>query len=89
MDESEKIVLDIIQVLYPEWIKSQKSKYQGIEEYEQFKQIILNVFGCDIERAEVEQERNVDVAELERKIKIMKLNKELREAEEKKKRKKK
>lgn len=89
MDESEKIVLDIIQVLYPEWIKSQKSKYQGIEEYEQFKQIILNVFGCDIERAEVEQERNVDVAELERKIKIMKLNRELREAEEKKKRKKK
>lgn len=89
MDESEKIVFDIITLLYPKWIEKQKNKYCGIEEYDQYKQIILNVFGYDIERATLEQERNVDISDLEKKIKIMKLIAKLRESENKKKGKKK
>ncbi len=89
MDESAKIVFDIITVLYPEWIEGQKIKYSGMEEYDQYKQVILNVFGYDIERATLEQERNVDISDLEKKIEIMKLIAKLRESEKKKKGKKK
>ncbi len=89
MDESAKIVFDIITLLYPEWIEKQKNKYCGIEEYDQYKQVILNVFGYDIERATLEQERNVDISDLEKKIKIMKLIAKLRESENKKRGKKK
>lgn len=89
MGESEKLVFDIIAILYPEWIENQKDKYRGMEEYDQYKQIILNVFGYDIERAISEQERNVDISDLEKKIEIMKLIGKLRESEKKKKGKKK
>ena len=85
MNSSEKIVFDIIALLYPEWIENQKDKYQGMEEYDQYKQIILNVFGYDIERAISENERNVDISGLEKKIKIMKLIGKLRKSEKKKK----
>ena len=88
MGESEKIVFDIITLLYPEWIESQKDKYPGMEEYDQYKQIILNVFGYDVERAVSERERNADFSDLERKIEIMKLIAELKESEKKKEKKK-
>lgn len=89
MDESAKIVFDIITLLYPEWIERQKNKYSEMEEYDQYKQVILNVFGYDIERATLEQDRNVDVSGLAKKIEIMKLIAKLRESEKKKKGKKK
>lgn len=89
MNESEKIVFDIISLLYPEWIKNQKNQYREMEEYDQYKQIFLNVFGYDIERAVSEQEKNMDTSVLEKKIKIMKLIGKLRESEKKKKGKKK
>lgn len=89
MNESEKIVFEIISLLYPEWIKNQKNKYPGMEEYDQYKQIILNVFGYDIERAISEEERNIDTSGLEKKIEIMKSIEKLRKSEKKKKGKKK
>lgn len=44
MDESEKIVFDIITLLYPEWIQRQKNRYSGMETYDQYKQIILDIW---------------------------------------------
>lgn len=85
MDDSAKIVFEIITLLYPDWIEKQKNKYCGMEEYEQYKQVILNVFGYDIERVTLEHERNVDTSVLEKKIEIMKLIAKLRESEKKKK----
>lgn len=87
MSESEKIVFEIIKQLYPEWIQNQKGQYYGMEEFDQYKRILLNTFGYDIERMALEQERNVDTADLERKIEIMKLIKNLRNTEKKGKRK--
>lgn len=84
MSESDKMVLDLIQLLYPEWIQNQKEQYYDLEEFDQYKQILLNTFGYDIERMVFERERNVDTTELERKIEIMKLIKNLRETEKKK-----
>lgn len=89
MTELEKTVFEIITLLYPEWIENQKDKYQGMDEYDQYKQIILNVFGYDIERAASEQERNVDTSSLEKKLEIMRLIRKLQESEKKKKGKKK
>ena len=87
MIESEKIVFEIIKQLYPEWIQNQKGKYYGLEEFDQYKQILLNTFGYNIERMALEQERNVDTTDVERKIEIMKLIKNLRDTEKKGKRK--
>lgn len=87
MDESEKIVFDIITLLYPEWIQRQKNRYSGMETYDQYKQIILDIFGYNIERLTSEQERSADTSDLERKIEIMKLIRKLQESEKKKKRK--
>lgn len=89
MTELEKTVFEIITLLYPEWIENQKDKYQGMDEYDQYKQIILNVFGYDIEREASEQERNVDTSSLEKKLEIMRLIRKLQESEKKKKGKKK
>ncbi len=85
MTELEKTVFEIITLLYPEWIENQKDKYQGMDEYDQYKQIILNVFGYDIEREASEQERNVDTSSLEKKLEIMRLIRKLQESEKKKK----
>ncbi len=89
MNESDRIVLDIITLLYPEWIEKQKNRYKGMEAYDQYKRIILDVFGYDIERVSSEQERNADTSYLERKIEIMKSIRKLQESEKKKNRKKK
>ena len=82
MDELKRIVFDIVTLLYPKWIESQRKKYPNMEEY---KKIILDFFGYDIERAALEQEHNINISELERKIKIMKLNEQLKEEARKKK----
>ncbi len=87
MDESDKIVLDIVETLYIEWLEMQKRKYPDLEGYEKYRKIILDTFGYDIERASLELERNTDFTNLERKLQIMKLNKKLKEEEKKKKRK--
>lgn len=89
MNESDRIVFDIITLLYPEWIEKQKNRYKGMETYDQYKRIILDVFGYDIERVRAEQERTFDSSNFERKIEIMKLIKALQESEKKKSRKKK
>lgn len=89
MEESERIVFDIITLIFPEWIEKQKNRYRDMEDYNKYKQIILDVFGYDIERATSEQERTADVSDLERKIEIMKLIRKLQETEKKKKRKRK
>ena len=89
MNESDRIVVDIITLLYPEWIEKQKNRYKGMETYDQYKRIILDVFGYDIERVRAEQERTFDSSNFERKIEIMKLIKALQESEKKKSRKKK
>lgn len=81
MGESEKIVLDIIQCLYPEWIENQKNKYQGMEGYNQYRQIILDTFGYDMERKSIEKERSLDTSGLERTIEILKLAEKLKNSE--------
>ncbi|MCX4269171.1 MAG: hypothetical protein OSJ62_11000 [Lachnospiraceae bacterium] len=86
MDESDKILLDIVETLYTEWLEIQKRKYSDLEGYDKYKKIILDTFGYDIERASIEQERNTDFTNLERKLQIMKLNQKLKEEEKKKKR---
>lgn len=85
MNEEEKIVCQIIEIFYPEWIADQKKKYTELEGYDLYKQILLDVFGFDLDRAVMEQERAVDTSALERKLEIMKLKNELKNAEKKKK----
>lgn len=85
MNEEEKIVCRIIEIFYPEWIASQKKKYTDIEGYDLYKQILLDVFGFDLDRVVMEEERAIDTSGLERKLEIMKLKKELKQSEKKKK----
>lgn len=85
MNEEEEIVRRIIEVFYPEWIACQKKKYTNIEGYDLYKQILLDAFGYDLDRAVMEQERAVDTSGLERKLEIMKLKNELKQAEKKRK----
>lgn len=85
MDESDKLVLEIIETFYSDWLECQKKRYPNLSEYEKYKHIILDTFGYDIDRIVIEQERGIDFTELERKLKIMKLSKELREKQKTKK----
>lgn len=85
MNESDKLVLEIIETIYSDWLECQKKRYPNLNEYEKYKQIILDTFGYDIDRIVIEQERGTDFTELERKLKIMKLSKELREKQKTKK----
>lgn len=85
MEESEKIVLKIIETFYPEWIIYQKEKYIEYEGYELYKQMLLDVFGYDLDRVAMEQERAMDLSCLERKVEMAKLKNELKKEEKKKK----
>lgn len=85
MEESEKIVLEIIQVFYPEWVRCQKEKYIGLEGYELYKQMLLDVFGYDLDRVAMEKERALDLSGMERKLEITRLKGELKKEEKKKK----
>ena len=87
MNESDNLVLEIIETFYSEWMECQKRRYPNLDEYEKYRQIIIDTFGYDIDRIVIEQDRGTDLSELERKLKIMKLNKELREKQKNKKRK--
>lgn len=89
MEQSDRIVLNMIETFYPEWVEREKKRYPNAEGYEKYKQIILNTFGYDIERAAMEQERGTDFGELERRLQLMKLSQELKEEEKQKKKKKK
>lgn len=84
MNESDNLVLEIIEAFYSDWLECQKKRYPNLSEYEKYKQIILDTFGYDIDRITIEQERGTDLSELERKLKIMKLSKELREKQKNK-----
>ncbi len=85
MNEEEKIVCQIIEIFYPAWIANQKKKYTKLEGYALYKQILQDVFGFDLDRVVLEQERAVDTSGIERKLEIMQLKKELKDAEKKKK----
>ena len=85
MDESEKMVFKIIEIVYPEWIKLLKEKYSELEGYELYRQILLETFGYDLDRMTMEQERAIDVAGIERKMEVLKLKNELKREEKKKK----
>ena len=87
MNESDKIILAIIEEIYPEWIERKKSQYSNLEGYDKYKKVVLDVFGYDIERAVLEVERSTDFTDLERKLEFMKLSKKLKEEEKKKKKK--
>lgn len=85
MEESEKIVLKIIQVFYPEWVRYQKEKYKEQEGYEFYKQMLLDAFGFDLDRVAMEQDRALDLSGMERKLEITKLKRELKKEDKKKK----
>ena len=85
MEESEKIVLKIIQVFYPEWVRDQKEKYKEQEGYEFYKQMLLDAFGFDLDRVAMEQDRALDLSGMERKLEITKLKMELKKEDKKKK----
>lgn len=87
MNESDNLVLEIIEAFYSEWLECQKKRYPNLNEYDTYKQIILDTFGYDIDRIVIEQERGTDLSELERKLKIMKLAQKLREGQKNKNRK--
>lgn len=89
MNESDKIILEIMKEIYPEWIERQKRRYPDLEGYDRYKQIILDTFGYDIDRVTMELERGIDSSSLERRIQIMDLTHSLKNEEKKKKRKKK
>lgn len=89
MEESEKIVLQIIEIFYPEWVRCQKEKYMELEGYELYKQMLLDVFGYDLDRVAMEQERALDLSYMERKFEITKLKNELKDELKKKEKKKK
>lgn len=84
VEESERIVLKIIEMFYPEWIRCQKEKYIELEGYELYKQVLRDVFGYDLDRIAMEQERAMDLSCIERKVEIAKLKKELKKEEKKK-----
>ncbi len=89
MDESDKIVLKIIEILLPEWLDRKNKQYPDLDGYDFYRQIVLDAFEFDMERAAMEQERSADFTGLERKLEIMKLNQKLKEEAKKKKRRKK
>lgn len=87
MERSDEIILEIIQLLYPDWIKQEKEKRRELSSYEQYASILKDVFQFDLLRSTAEQDHALDLTELERKIKIMKLNSELKQQEKKEKKK--
>lgn len=85
MERSDEIILEIIQLLYPEWIQQEKEKRSELSGYDQYASILKDVFQFDLARSAAEQDHALDFTELERKIKIMKLNSELKQQEKRKK----
>lgn len=85
MEESDKIVLRIIEIFYPEWVKCQKKKYIELDGYGLYKQMLLDTFGYDLDRVVLEQERALDLSDMARKLEISKLKSELKKEEKKKK----
>lgn len=87
MNESDNLVLEIIEAFYSDWLECQKKRFSNLNEFEMYRQIILDTFGYDIDRIAIEQEHGTDLSELERKLKIMKLAQKLREGQKNKNRK--
>lgn len=87
MERSDEIIMEIIQLIYPEWIICEKEKRKELSGYEQYASILRDVFQYDLARASAEQDHALDLTELERKIKIMKLNSELKQQGKKEKKK--
>lgn len=88
-DESDKTAFAMIGMLYPEWIRRKKQRYPNADGYDLYKQIFADIFECNIERISMEPDRGIDFAAMERKIKLMELNRQLEKEEKKKKEKRK
>lgn len=84
-EESDKAAFGITAMLFPEWIARIKQQYSDIDGYELYQKIFMDVFKYDINRMAIETERGADLAALERKIKLMKLNEKIKKNEKKKK----